>query len=269
MDPEHTFDQDTVLVAREGGSFEARVSDHYNIGPVPNGGYVMSLVLRAMAERLPGRDPVTLTTHFLRPAQVAPARIDVEIVKEAKRYATVRARLFQTDQEVATSLATFRLAPEPGANANASMRHVKGAPPALAPLESTVAVPSNDFFRIGQQFDMRLDPAVAGVLEGRASGTAETRGYVRFAGGREPDLVSLPLFADAAMPAVFGVLSPNHVPTIELTVHFRARPAAGWLRFVFRTHFAFDGLLEEDGELWDSTGQLVAQSRQLAQMPKP
>jgi hypothetical protein len=149
------------------------------------------------------------------------------------------------------------------------MRYVAGSPPELAPVEDAVAMPRNDFFRIGQQFDLRLDPGVAGLLEGRANGTAEVRGYIRFEDGREADLASLPLFADAAMPAVFGVLSPNHVPTIELTVHFRARPAAGYLRFVFRTRFAFEGVLEEDGELWDSAGQLVMQSRQLAQLPRP
>lgn len=262
-----TFDHDTTLTPGDGGVFAATVSDHYNIGPVPNGGYVMSLALRAVAERMPGREPLSLTTHFLRPAVAGPARIEVETVKEAKRYATARARLFQSDQEVATSLATFRLPPEPGAHA--AMRHVRGAPPELVPVEEAVAIPRSDFFKIGQQFDMRLDPRVAGVLQGRTNGEAEVVGYARFEDGREPDLASLPLFADAAMPAVFGVLSPNHVPTIEMTVHFRAHPVPGYLRFVFRTRFAFEGVLEEDGELWDSAGNLVAQSRQLAQMPRP
>ena len=54
-----------------------------------------------------------------------------------------------------------------------------------------------------------------------------------------------------------------------MTVHFRARPAPGWLRFRFSTRFAFGGHLDEDGELWDSSGQLVAQSRQLAVLSQP
>ena len=34
-------------------------------------------------------------------------------------------------------------------------------------------------------------------------------------------------------------------------------------RVKFVSRFVFDGLLETDGEVWDSEGKLVAQSRQL------
>jgi len=52
--------------------------------------------------------------------------------------------------------------------------------------------------------------------------------------------------------------------TIELTVHLRARPAPGWVAFRTSTRFLSAGYFEEDAELWDSAGVLVAQSRQLA-----
>jgi hypothetical protein len=54
------------------------------------------------------------------------------------------------------------------------------------------------------------------------------------------------------------------VPTLEMTVHVRDVPAPGALRSTFRTRFVTNGLFEEDGEVWDSTGRLVAISRQLA-----
>jgi acyl-CoA thioesterase len=66
---------------------------------------------------------------------------------------------------------------------------------------------------------------------------------------------------------MFGVKVTGWVPTIELTVHLRAKPAPGWLRASFTSRFIFGGYLEEDGELWDERGVLVAQSRQLAQVP--
>jgi len=57
-------------------------------------------------------------------------------------------------------------------------------------------------------------------------------------------------------------------PTIELTAHVRARPEPGWLRCRFATHFVTGGFLEEDGEIWDGADRLVAQSRQLALVPR-
>ncbi|MGF2075329.1 hypothetical protein, partial [Enterococcus casseliflavus] len=63
-------------------------------------------------------------------------------------------------------------------------------------------------------------------------------------------------------------IGPSWVPTVELTVHVRATPAPGPLRCRFSSHFVTGGLLSEDGEIWDSTGALVAQSRQLALTPR-
>jgi acyl-CoA thioesterase len=57
-------------------------------------------------------------------------------------------------------------------------------------------------------------------------------------------------------------------PTLEMTTHVRAMPAPGWLRCRFTTRFVTGGLLEEDGEIWDQSGRLVALSRQLALVPR-
>jgi acyl-CoA thioesterase len=97
---------------------------------------------------------------------------------------------------------------------------------------------------------------------GGSGGNPAYEGWMRFADGREPDLYSLPLFLDAAAPPAleFGTESS----TLELTVHLRARPAPGWLAYRAVTHHLADGYHEEDAEVWDSAGRMVAQSRQLA-----
>jgi hypothetical protein len=95
------------------------------------------------------------------------------------------------------------------------------------------------------------------------SGNPVYEGWMRFADGREPDLISLPLFVDAVAPAALE-LGLRRMTTLELTVHLRARPVPGWLAFRTLTRYLAGGYFEEDAELWDSAGFLVAQSRQLA-----
>ena len=137
--------------------------------------------------------------------------------------------------------------------------------PELPPPEHCVSRSATDqgvTLSILDQLDIRLHPDEA--LPG-AAGRARVSGWIRFADGRPPDVLACLLMADAFPPAVFGLLGlVGWVPTIELTVHLRRRPALGWLRGQFWSHDLNDGRVVEDGALWDANGQLVAQSRQLA-----
>ena len=56
------------------------------------------------------------------------------------------------------------------------------------------------------------------------------------------------------------------VPTLDLTIHFRAPlPAAGeWVLAEFRSRLSRGGTWDSDGELWSQDGVLLAQARQLA-----
>lgn len=117
--------------------------------------------------------------------------------------------------------------------------------------------------------DMRLHPDDSGFARGAPSGEPRVRGWFRFANEEPLDTVALLFAADAFPPTAFNARLPtNWTPTLELTVHLRARPMPGWLRAVFTTRFISGGLLEEDGELWDESGRIVAQSRQLALLPR-
>jgi acyl-CoA thioesterase len=77
------------------------------------------------------------------------------------------------------------------------------------------------------------------------------------------------LFADAFPPAILDLFPARWVPTLQYSVYVRARPETGWIQASLRTRSMVDGLLEEDGELYDGAGRLVAQSRQLALLLPP
>jgi len=77
---------------------------------------------------------------------------------------------------------------------------------------------------------------------------------------------ALPLYAQ-----MDAQTAPGQTSTNLWTWRARAEVRANWRDSNdarFTTRFVQDGYLEEDGEVWDSTGRLVALSRQLAIFPR-
>jgi acyl-CoA thioesterase len=254
------LDDDTRIERVRENVFRAQVSDRWNVGPVPNGGYLLAIAARAMKELVPDRELLTVNVHFLRPAKNAPVEVQVEPVKIGRRFATLEAKMSQ-EGEHARILATY-------ATPDENAPRVLHDPPLVLPrIEDCVRAQPFPGITVGERFETHYTRETAGFLEGKPTGRALIEAWVRFADGRTPDAFALPLVADALPPPILNVMAFRWVPTLELTVHVRARPAPGWLRVKFETRFAFGGTLETDGEIWDSTDTLVAQSRQLMLVP--
>jgi hypothetical protein len=113
---------------------------------------------------------------------------------------------------------------------------------------------------------MLLDPAVTGWRFGSPSGLPEMRGYFSLREEREPDALMLALAVDGLPPVVFGLGATGWAPTVELTMHMRLVPAPGLLAVQARARHVSGGWFDEEAEVWDSAGNLVAQSRQLARV---
>ena len=136
----------------------------------------------------------------------------------------------------------------------------------MAELQTCVAVPEMPNYNLFGQMDIRLDPACVGWWSGDLSDTSVCKGWIKFKKERPFDVLSILLIADAFPPAVLtsqGMVA--WVPTLEFSVNIRNIPTTAWLKCIFRTRFITCGLLEEDGEIWDQNGKLVAISRQIAQ----
>ena len=260
----YELDEDTAVQQVGPGMFRGQLTHRWDIGPspgIPNGGYVLSIALAAIRQALRAPDPLTVTAHFLRPSTAGPARIEVDTAKIGRQYSTASARLLQADKENVRVLATYG-----DLSADRGPVHVFGAPPALPRREALTSVASAVAPEFARRVEIRpvrtiFDPVQAGEQP-------ELSGWLRFADGRPIDVHALALIADAFPPVALRVLPPGWVPTIELTVHVRARPVSEWVRCIFRTRFIFGGLLEEDGEIWDENGTLLALSRQLAAVPR-
>ena len=260
------FTDDTALREVGPGRLTATPTDRWNIVDTPNGGYLMAIVLNAVDWVLPHPDPLTVTAHFL--ARTEPnqeATVTVEALRAGRTFSTASAAFAQDDREKIRALATFgdlRAATGPS--------HIDATPPPVPPLDQCSPVQARaDHFSIVDRLDTWVIPGMEPMFDMRQGGPAELGGWIRFRDGEEPNIRSLVFFADALPPPIINVLPMTWVPTVEMTVHFRGHPAPGPLRFWFRSRFLVGGFLEEDGELWDSAGNLVALSRQFAMVRNP
>ena len=253
----------------DGRRWQGQVSAAWNIGTNPNGGYLLALAGAALQQATPGQpDPLSITAHYLRPGLGdQPAELQVDLMRRGRTLSTARARLLQDGQPRLELLAAMgTLGPLGGAGAPQLTLPLPDLPPPDdCPGRSAPA--QGVSLSILDRLDIRLHPQHARAGE---AGEARVSGWIRFRDGRDADPLACLLMADAFPPAVFGLLGQvGWVPTVELTVHLRARPAPGWLRAQFVAQDLADGRMIEDGALWDCTGRLVAQSRQLALVRLP
>jgi acyl-CoA thioesterase len=264
------FDDETRLEPAGDGRWTGRVSAAWNIGTNPNGGYLLALAAAALRRAGTHPDPLSITVHYLRPGVAdAPCEIDATVLRSGRQLATVRATLSQAGEPRLEVLAAMGTLGDGEARAEARAG-LAPAPPAMPPPEACVprspgeqGVPLPILSRV----EVRLHPDEA---RAGAAGRARVSGWIRLADGRDPDPLACLLFADAFPPAVFGLLGVvGWVPTVELAVHVRRRPAPGWMLGQFCTIDLDDGRLIEDGLLWDARGRLVVQSRQLALVRTP
>jgi acyl-coenzyme A thioesterase PaaI-like protein len=274
--------------------------------PAVNGGVLIATVLRAVLDCSPLPHPVATSAHFLRVARLAPAEIHVTWLKTGRTAATARATLIQDGEPVLEMTVTTGIVPVSGpapgpaagngqacngqacngraCNGRASNGHAQplpaagelnwtDAPPALPPVEECVelgpwrgTVAPDGTAGYAAQIRMLFDPAVIGWVHDEPSGLPEMRGYFGLREDREPDALLLALAVDGLPPVVFGLGATGWAPTVELTMYMRMVPAPGPLRVAARCRHVSGGWFDEEAEVWDSAGNLVAQSRQIARV---
>lgn len=270
------FDRATALAeasSRDGSAvYRGQVHPGWDIMGNANGGYLLALVGHALARATGRPDCLTITAHYLAPCPAAEIEIDVTPVRSGRRFSTATASMTATidgqKKRILQVLATMAdLAQDPGGPT--AVRHTQ---PTISSFETCLALGAtsiNDFAHLHGRLGTRGEPEDVGFRNGQPSGTGLMRGWFGFSDGRPVDTRALLLASDAFPPAVFNLdVGTNWVPTVELTVHTRALPAPGPVACYFSTRYLQNGLLEEDGEMWDSSGVLVAQSRQLALAPR-
>lgn len=282
--PPPDFDQETAVHARTGepGAYDADLPGTWKVGAGINGGVLLTVAARALSAELgtardgrPGHpDPLSVSAYYLSTATAGPAVVRTETVRRGNSLSHGDAELLQQKDPAAAPVARLRILAAYGTLADQPADvQTSAKPPVLAPVEQCIgseAAPPE--FRAESPMlsraGVRLDPSCVGWAVGAPSGKGEMKGWFRLPEGRDPDPLLLLTALDLLPPVTFDLGLPGWAPTLELTAHVRATPAPGWLRLIHTTRNVAGGLMEEDAEIWDSADRLVAQSRQLARLPR-
>ncbi|MEU1001199.1 MULTISPECIES: thioesterase family protein [Streptomyces] len=265
------FDRDTALTRRAPGVYDIDLSAGWTIISAVNGGYLLAVLGRALADTLPHADPFTISAHYLTASQPGPAVVRTDVVRTGRTLSTGQASLFQYDDEGREVERIRVLASYGDLDTLPDDVRTTARPPAIPPLEHCFGpedgpAPVDGSSAITERLMLKLDPSTLGWALGQPSGKGEMRAWFGLKDGRDHDPLSLLLAVDALPPTAFELGLKGWVPTVELTVHVRCRPAPGPLRVSITTRNLAGGFLEEDAEVWDSADRLVAQSRQLARV---
>lgn len=249
---------DTASTPRGDGIRDLTLTERWNtpLGK-PNGGYILAAMLRGLGDEMNADDPMVASISYLKSPTAGPGELHIKSLRAGRRVQTGETTLIQNDVAVAHLVANF--------GPRREGRTVElGAPPQLPPPD-TCADPRDAGLPGDGIFD-RVDYRLAkrpGWADGTPNGDASVELWQRLAGGREIDFPALAFLVDAYAPPVME-LGEFGSMTVQLTVHLHRLPAPGWLATRLFTRHVVNGFHEEDCELWDEAGNLVAQSRQFA-----
>ena len=256
------FESDTCVREVEPGVFEGQVNRDWWIVFGPNGGFIAAMIVRALAAAVGdhSRAARSLTIHYTSAPAEGPVRIATTVERAGRSLTTVSARMEQGGRLIALAIGSFSRPRVP------ALEFDELPPPRVpAPEDVPIAPPRDDMPPFSRQWEIR--PAIGEAPFSRAEGPTLTGGWIKLLEEQPLDAPLVAQLADAWLPPVFVRLKePNAVPTIDLTIHFRADlPLPGdYALATFQSRYAGGGYVEEDGTIWSRDGRLIAHSRQLA-----
>jgi len=264
------FDTATAVTRTEGGGLVAELDPGWDVGGgILNGGYLLSVAARAALLDSPHPHPVAVSASYLRAPAAGPATLTVVPGPAGRTLAHSQVTLADAGGPALTVTVTTATL---GTDEPEYSEPVPEAPTVQECFSVAehrdLAPPGVQVPGLSLQVDTRLDVATAGWAFGQPSGEPRLRAWMRFTDGREPDPLALLTFADALPPTSFALGNLGWAPTVQLQVLVRALPAPGWCLVEARSSEISGGWVDEDYRIWDSTGRLVAQSRQLARSPR-
>lgn len=260
--------------------YQGHISDTWTVGRKVHGGTLVAASaaagLQMLRDTVPDADgmfPIATSTDFHGAPDPGDMLFDVTIRKTGRQICLADVALVQGDRVLARTALTFGHLDDEVVYQGPDLE-MPAEPTADAVVYDQSSAEGRQMTRIlhlAEGCELRLDRTSAAFLHG-GTGEPSFRLWARplESDAADPDTVALfaLMAADISPPVPMNIGHFGWSPTIQLTAYLRRRPAPGWLRVMSSTSTIGGRLFDEDHLVLDQTGAVVAQSRQLAMIPK-
>ncbi|OUW91766.1 MAG: thioesterase [Gammaproteobacteria bacterium TMED234] len=259
----------------EDNVFLVNPDTNYFVGNTPHGGYLMAIMHKALTNVLPHSTAISSSVQYLDRIEAKPFILEVDTFKTSRGSSSGIVKLKQEDKICTTFTGTC-----------SDFEFMKGYDDLQKPLPKIFKdKDKSDYVKMNyDKISKGFTPAFIQQLEclihpdhawwNREEGSVNTDNEARCSAflemqGGIPDQFCLSFYSDILPPVVsnkYGAL--GWIPTITLTTHIRQLPSTSEVYVDFKASDINKGYFEQDCNIWDLDGNLVASSRQLTRILK-
>ena len=269
------FQEAIKLEKLEDNKFIVNPDTNYFVGNTPHGGYLMAIMHKALTTILPHSTAISSSVQYLDRIDAKPFELEVEIFKASRGSSSGIVKLKQDDKICTTFTGTC-----------SDFEFMKGHDDLQKPLPDIFTEKDkNDYVKMNydkiskgftpsfiQQLECLIHPDHAwwnrDTDTKSKDNNARCSAFLEMEGG-QPDQFCLSFYSDILPPVVCNKYGPlGWIPTITLTTHIRQLPTTSQLYADFIATDINKGYFEQDCNIWDLNGNLVASSRQLTRILK-
>jgi acyl-CoA thioesterase len=262
----------------EAGRYSGTIAPIWTIGKKLHGGTLVAASaaaatrrLRTVAPALSEMFPIAASSDFLGAPEPGDVEYEVRIRKTGRQICLVDTGLVQGGRTLVHTAFTFgHLDDDTPAYTAEGYPDMPAEPTADAVFYAPDS-PMGRLVHVAQGASVALDPSWARFLD-QEQGEPRLRLWIRAREGDQQDPDVAAYFAmmagDMSPPVPMNLGHFGWSPTVQMTTYLRRRPAPGWLRVIATAHEIGGRMFDEDQLVLDSAGAVVAQTRQLALIPR-
>ena len=267
------FQEAIKLEDIEDNKFIVNPDTNYFVGNTPHGGYLMAVMHKALTSILPHSTAISSSVQYLDRIDAKTFELEVETFKTSRGSSSGIVKLKQDNKICTTFTGTC-----------SDFEFMKGYDGLQKPLPNIFNEgDKKDYIKMNydkiskgftpafiQQLECLIHPDHAWWNRDSNDKNNEARcsAFLEMQGGI-PDQFCLSFYSDILPPVVSNKYGPlGWIPTITLTTHIRQLPSTSELYADFKATDINKGYFEQDCNIWDLNGNLVASSRQLTRILK-